>query len=51
VRNPRISGGRTLYLTSGEPAQMQARIRELLGVDADVEGLTWKDGELVARNA
>jgi glutamate racemase len=40
--------GSVRYLTSGEPAAMEARVRELLGMEADVEGLSWQDDELAA---
>lgn len=46
MRNPRASGGSTRYITSGSPAAMQARVRELLGMEVDVEGVTWDGGEV-----
>ncbi|MEX2160524.1 MAG: glutamate racemase [Anaerolineales bacterium] len=46
LRNPRTTGGRTRYITSGDAAQMQARIQELLGDETTVETLPWKNGEL-----
>ncbi len=49
MANPARLGG-VRYLTSGNPAQMQARVRELLGEDANVERVLWKNGELKARS-
>lgn len=39
IANPAQSGGRVRYLTSGDPAQMQLRISELLGETVDVDVL------------
>ncbi|MCW5874392.1 MAG: glutamate racemase [Anaerolineales bacterium] len=39
--------GRTRYVTSGDPATMQLRVRELLGEDAMVEGVSWLNGEVI----
>jgi len=49
MRNPRNQGGQTSYLTSSDPLQMQARVKELLGLDVHVNGLTWDGGDLVHR--
>jgi glutamate racemase len=49
TRNPREQGGPTSYSTSGEPLQMQARVKELLGLDVHVNGLTWDEGKLIDR--
>lgn len=40
--------GVTQYLTSGDPAAMQQRIRELLGEEAAVEGVAWNAGRIVS---
>jgi glutamate racemase len=49
IRNPK-SNGETQYLTSGDPGQMQNRLKELLGVVADVERVTWnQDNSVLAR--
>jgi glutamate racemase len=48
LRNPRSNGGRTHYLTSGDASAMQARVHELLGVDAEVQGVTWNEGQITA---
>jgi glutamate racemase len=45
LRNPRPSAGATRYVTSGDPALMQARVLELLGEEAKVEGASWEGGE------
>lgn len=47
-RNPRTSGGDTHYFTTGNPNDMQTRVRELLAIEAKVDGLTWRDGEVVS---
>lgn len=39
--------GITRYLTSGDPGALQARLRELLGEDAEVEGVRWQGGEIL----
>jgi glutamate racemase len=36
--------GTTRYLTSGDPAALQARVGELLGDDVAVEGASWSEG-------
>jgi len=46
LRNPEAQAGNTRYLTSGDPMQMQARVRELLGLDVQVEGVDWNFGEI-----
>ena len=46
LRNPRAQAGNTRYLTSGDPMQMQARVRELLGLGVQVEGVDWNFGEI-----
>ncbi len=46
MRNLRQQGGRTRYFTSGDPAQMQARVKELLGLEVQVEGVSWAGGEI-----
>lgn len=46
IRNQRAKGGETHYLTSGDPAQMQARVKELLGLHVEVGGVTWAGGEI-----
>lgn len=46
LRNPRTSGGHTRYSTSGDPAAMRARVHELLGAEASVDGVTWEGGEI-----
>lgn len=46
--NPAQSGGRIRYLTSGEAAQMEQRIKELLGVAAKVEKVLWDGEDLLA---
>jgi glutamate racemase len=38
--------GKVSYLTSGDTVQMRARIKELLGEDANVEGTSWRVDEL-----
>ncbi len=48
MANAAKSGGNVRYLTSGDPAQMKARIHELLNENADVEGALWSNGELIA---
>ncbi|MBX3049675.1 MAG: glutamate racemase [Anaerolineales bacterium] len=45
LRNPGPAG-MTRYLTSGDPAAMQARVAELLGQQVNVEGLRWAAGQL-----
>ncbi|UYN91676.1 MAG: glutamate racemase [Anaerolineales bacterium] len=39
--------GSTRYLTSGDPAALQQRVRELLVEDAVVEGVAWSNGEIL----
>ncbi len=39
--------GSTRYVTSGDPAALQQRVRELLAEDAVVEGVVWDDGEVI----
>jgi glutamate racemase len=46
LRNPRAGGGVTRYLTSGDPAGMRARVKELLNIDTQVEAITWREEEL-----
>lgn len=46
MRNQQTKGGETRYLTSGEPAKMQARVKELLDLDAQVVGVSWAGGEI-----
>jgi glutamate racemase len=41
--------GATRYLTSGDPAALQARVGELLGDDVAIEEVTWNEGEIVHR--
>lgn len=45
LTNPQ-TGGWMRFLTSGDPAQMQARMGELLSESVEVEGLVWKGAEL-----
>ncbi len=49
MSNP-AKAGSVRYLTSGDPAQMQARVRELLGEAVSVERVVWKNGELKAKS-
>lgn len=39
--------GSTRYVTSGDPAALQQRVRELLVEDAVVEGVAWSNGEIL----
>jgi glutamate racemase len=47
ISNP-AKVGKVSYLTSGDTVQMRARIKELLGEDANVEGISWRVDELAA---
>ena len=49
LRNPRTQGGQTRYLSSGDPAKMRARVTELLGLDVEVEGVSWKGNSVAVR--
>lgn len=51
MRNPRTEGGETSYLTSGDPGQMKARLKELLGEDGDVGQVNWLNNELTTKIA
>jgi glutamate racemase len=50
MANPATAGGEVRYLTSGDSTQMRARISELLGEKAVVEGVVWNKGELTTTN-
>jgi glutamate racemase len=39
--NPRTSGGRVRYLTTGDATQFRAQIKQLLGEDVEMEALRW----------
>ncbi|MDA1329513.1 MAG: glutamate racemase [Chloroflexi bacterium] len=44
--NPDRLPGQIRYMTSGDPGEMQTRVRELIGGEADVEGIRWQGLEL-----
>ena len=46
-RNPHTAGGVTRYLTSGDAAQMRARVTELLGAEVQVGRVNWDAGEVI----
>jgi glutamate racemase len=46
MRNPQAKSGETRYLTSGDPVQMQTLVKEFLGLDVQVEGVSWAGGEI-----
>lgn len=46
-RNPQWGGGTTRYMTSGDPATMKARLKELLGEAAEVGSVRWEKDELI----
>jgi glutamate racemase len=46
LANAAAAGGRVRYVTSGDAGAMQARVRELLGEDTEVEGVKWDGGKL-----
>jgi glutamate racemase len=48
LANPGAAGA-TRYLTSGDPAALQARVGELLGEGGVVEGVLWSGGQIVHR--
>lgn len=46
LRRADSAAGKVRYLTTGDAAQMQKRIEELLGETSEVEGANWDGGEL-----
>lgn len=48
LSTPSAGGGRTRYLTSGDPAALQSRVDELLGQTVVAEGVAWQDGMIAA---
>jgi glutamate racemase len=46
LKNPQDKGGRTRYLTSGDPKELNVRLKELLGEDSETEGVEWSGERL-----
>jgi glutamate racemase len=47
IQNGRNQPGETRYITSGDPQKLRIMLKDLLGVDSEVEGVSWTDERLL----